>query len=365
MTGRGSKRSSTAAPLATMASRILTPFLRELRNTPGDLEGRARHEVSELFVRMGLTMEDAESFDVRLPHEVGIALQEVLAEVTGDTALALRAAASFELGDFEPYDYLCRHCANLGDSIRAARDYMPLIHDGIESELVIEGDVTYWRNRLAPGLTPSGTINEFATVTLMASARRNTGLPLLAAEVTLMHARPPHAEQLEAYFGSPVRFGAADNGFVMPTVGLDLPLPGSDLVLGRVLRRHADELMRSLPARRPFTHTVTNLIVRELERSGPALKNIASLMHMSESTLRRRLAEEGRTHSEIVDAAREQLARRFLDDTQLSLSDVAQRLGFGHAPAFHRAFKRWTGLTPAQYRSQSAPNSVAAFLKSS
>jgi len=304
-----------------------------------------------------------ESFDVRLPHEVGIALLAVLSEVTEDTALPLRAAARFELGDFEPYDYLCRHSENLGESIRAARDYMPLIHDGIESELVIEGDVTSWRNRLMHGLTPSPAINEFATASLMASARRNTGLPLVAAEVTFMHSRPPHADQIEAYFGSPVRFDAADNGFVMPTIGLQLPLPGADLVLGRVLRRHADELIRSLPARRPFTHTVTNLIVRELERSGPALKNIAHVMHMSESTLRRRLAEEGRTHSEIVDVAREQLARRYLDNLHVSLSEVAHRLGFGHPPAFHRAFKRWTGMTPAQYRNQRDSGSVAQFLK--
>jgi AraC-like DNA-binding protein len=347
-----------------MASQTLTPFLRELHNMPGDLEGRARHEASEVFVRMGLTMDDVESFHVRLPHEVGVALLAMLTEVTGDTALALRAAARFELGDFEPYDYLCRHSANLGDSIRAARDYMPLVHDGIDSELVIEGDVTSWRNRLVPGLTPSPAINEFTTASLMASARRNTGLPLVAAEVTLMHSRPPHADQIAEYFGSPVRFDAADNGFVMPTVGLELPLPGADLVLGRVLRRHADDLLRSLPARLPFTHSVTNLIVRELELSGPALKNIAHLMRMSQSTLRRRLAEEGRTHSEIVDAAREHLARRYLENGHASLSDVAQRLGFAHPPAFHRAFKRWTGMTPAQYRSQGVSSTVSSFLKS-
>lgn len=358
MRGRG----PTNVPVASMASQTLTPFLRELQKAPGDLEGRARHETSELFVRMGLTMEDVESFHVRLPHDVAIALLAVLSQVTGDTALPLRAAACFELGDFEPYDYLCRHCANLGDSIRAARDYLPLIHDGMQSELIIDGEVTSWRNRLMHGLTPSPAINEFATASLMVSARRNTGLPLIATEVTLMHPRPPHAEQLEAFFGSPVRFDASDNGFVMPTIGLELPLPGADLVLGRVLRRHADELMRSLPARRPFTHTVTNLVVRELEGSGPALKNIAHLMHMSESTLRRRLGEEGRTHSEIVDAAREHLARRYLGVANVSFSEVAQRLGFAHPPAFHRAFKRWTGMTPSQYRNQAVSTTVSRFL---
>lgn len=350
--------------MATMASQLLTPFLRELQKAGPEIESQARHEAAELFARMGLTIEDVEAFQLRLPHDVAIALLATLAELTGDSAFSLRAAESSELGDFEPYDYVCRHSANLGDSIRAARDYLPLMHDGIDAELIVlDDETTLWRNRLMHGLEPSPAINEFTMGSLMAAARRYTGLPLLATEVTLMHSRPPHADQLEAFFGSPVRFDASHNGFLMLSVGMDLPLPGADLVLGKVLRRHADDLLRTLPARRPVTHAVTDLIARELEHAGPGLKNVARLMHMSESTLRRRLSDEGRTHSEIVDAAREQLARRYLGDPAISLTEVGQRLGFAHPPAFHRAFKRWTGMTPSQYRSQAATSSFARFLK--
>lgn len=346
-----------------MASQTLTPFLRELQKAGPEIEAQARHEASELFSRMRLTIDEVESLQVRLPHQVALSLLSMLSEITNDPAVALKAAGNFELGDFEPYDYVCRHSATLGDSIRAARDYMPLMHDGIDTELLIEGETTTWRNRLMHGLAPSPAISEFTMASLMASARRNTGgLPLVAAEVMFTHSRPSHADEVEAFFGSPVRYDASHNGFIMPTVALDLPLPGADLVLGRALRRHADDLMRTLPARRPITHAVTEIIAQQLEQAGPGLKNVARLMHMSESTLRRRLSEEGRTHSEIVDAAREQLARRYLGDASIPLTEVARRLGFSHPPAFHRAFRRWTGMTPAQYRTQATSSTVARFL---
>ncbi len=357
--------SATLAPSSTasMASQVLTPFLRELQRAGADLEGQARQEAGELFSRMGLSMEDVEALQMRLPHRVAIALLDMLAGLTDDTAFSLRAAARCELGDFAPFDYVCRHCATLGESIRAARDYMPLMHDGIEGELVEQGEMTYWRNRLMHGLAPSAALNEFTTAALMASARSHMGAPLVALEVTFMHSRPPHAAQLEEFFGSPVRFDASHNGFLMPTLSMQVPMPNADLTLGRVLRRHADDLMQTVPARRTFTHAVTDVVARELEGAGPALKNVARLMHMSESTLRRRLSEEGRTHSEIVEEARRQLARRYLNDPTLPLAEIGRRLGFAHPPAFHRAFKRWMGMTPAQFRAQAIDTSVTRFLK--
>lgn len=356
-------RDLETSPAATLASQLLTPYARELQKAGPAVDAQARYEAGDLFAQMGLTMGNVEALRIRLPHRVVIVLLAQLAEITGDSAFSLRAAEGSVLGDFEPYDYLCRHCATLGDSIRAARDYMPLMHDGVIAELLIDDDRVLWRNRLMSGLEPSAAINEFTTASLLASARRYTGIPLTAAEVTLAHPRPPHAEQLEAFFGCPIRFDASHNSFLMPKIGLDVPILDADPVLGGVLRRHADDLMRTLPARRPFTHSVTDLIAQELESSGASLKQLARLMHMSESTLRRRLSEEGRTHSEIVDTAREQLARRYLADPSQSLADVAQRLGFAHAPAFHRAFKRWTGMTPAQFRTARADSGVARFLK--
>ena len=347
--------------MATLASQVLTPFLREINKLGPEMEAEARREVSAQLGEMGIAIEAVESFQLRIPHDVAITLLSVTAELTRDRGVAQRAAANFELGDFEPYDYVCRHCATLGESVVASRDYLPLMHDGIEAELLTQGDQTLWRNRLRHGLQPSPEINEFLMSSLLTSARRNTGLPL-GANVTFMHAAPSHARELEEFFAGSVTFDAPYNSFLMPTAALAIPLLEPDLVLGRVLRRHADDCMRLLPARRPITHAVTELVVADLDGAGAVLKTIAKRMHMSESTLRRRLSEEGRTFSDVAEEARLQSARQLLIDPQVPLAEVGQRLGFAHAPAFHRAFKRWTGMTPAQYRSHASDNLVTRFL---
>ena len=79
---------------------------------------------------------------------------------------------------------------------------------------------------------------------------------------------------------------------------------------------------------------------------------------MSVPTLRRRLEAEGMTYSAIVDKSREELARRYLREHGRSITDVVFLLGFSDVPSFHKAFRRWTGMTPAEYRA-SEPTSAA------
>jgi AraC-like DNA-binding protein len=73
---------------------------------------------------------------------------------------------------------------------------------------------------------------------------------------------------------------------------------------------------------------------------------------MSASTLRRRLADEGVTHTELLDDVRRELGEKYLADPRLAISEVAFLLGFSHVTAFYNAFRRWQGLTPAEYRAR-------------
>jgi len=91
--------------------------------------------------------------------------------------------------------------------------------------------------------------------------------------------------------------------------------------------------------------------MKELQGGNPAAETIAEHLHMSVRTLARRLAEEDTSHKALLDELRSDLARRYLSDAGLAISEVAFLLGFSEPSAFHRAFKRWTGQTPRQFRS--------------
>jgi AraC-like DNA-binding protein len=82
---------------------------------------------------------------------------------------------------------------------------------------------------------------------------------------------------------------------------------------------------------------------------------------MSVATLRRRLGDEGTTHSELLDEVRRELAAKYLGDMSLAISEVAFLLGFSHVTAFYKAFRRWSnGVTPAEFRAQSTGRRLSA-----
>lgn len=80
------------------------------------------------------------------------------------------------------------------------------------------------------------------------------------------------------------------------------------------------------------------------------MTSVAAALAMSPPTLRRRLEEDGTTFSALVDETRRDLAEQYLRNPKKAVDEVASLLGFGHVPTFHRAFRRWTGVTPSQHR---------------
>ena len=82
----------------------------------------------------------------------------------------------------------------------------------------------------------------------------------------------------------------------------------------------------------------------------PALPELAARMHMSERSLRRKLAAEGSSYRGVLAQVRETMARAYLRDTGLHLDEIAERLGYSDAANFSHAFRRWTGMTPGTFR---------------
>jgi AraC-like DNA-binding protein len=172
--------------------------------------------------------------------------------------------------------------------------------------------------------------------------------PLL--EVELEYPRPEHASAIEAFFGVPCRFGSGRNALVTHVTSLDIPSKTADSRLHAVLARHAQDLVERTPRPARFSDRVRELVAQELNGGNPSLESIAARLKMSSSTVRRRLREEGITHRELTDDLRKQLAHRYLNDPELTVTQVAFVLGFSRLSAFTKAFQRWSGTSPAAYR---------------
>ena len=161
---------------------------------------------------------------------------------------------------------------------------------------------------------------------------------------------PTHAAEYRLLFGERTRFGAATTRLVFDASALELP----------VLRRAAelDDFLTEAPAnflvryRNPHSFAArVRRCLREVEpEDWPDFQTIARTFRSTPSTLRRRLDEEGQPYQAIKDALRRDLAIELLAMPGSSVLDVAYRLGFAEASAFHRAFRRWTGASPGAYR---------------
>ena len=132
------------------------------------------------------------------------------------------------------------------------------------------------------------------------------------------------------------------------------PLLDADGALSAIVRRRLDKVVadRALAEPASLRARVRRMLVENLGQNTITADGVAAALAMSRRTLTRRLGEDGASFREVLDDVRRELALALLQDVTLSVADVAFFLQYSEPAAFHRSFRRWTGLTPHEYRSR-------------
>jgi AraC-like DNA-binding protein len=316
-----------------------------------DIAQRASETGLEIMAAGGLAIASFQDLAVRIPHDMALSLLENAVRVSGDPGFALRAGRCVERGDFGVFHFLTASAATLGDSMHLAARYMPLLHDVATITIVEENDTVTWEHRLGAGFDFTGAANEYVVASFFFGSQQMLGFVGAPLEVRFRHRGPAHRHLYDAAFRAPVRFGAECNAIVMPRVALEAPLVTADPRLLGILNRYAEDLLKRLPSVHPIVRRVREWVRREIAHGAP-LDALAKALHMSPSSVQRRLAIAGTTHTEILDDVRRNLAIGLLGETDLNISEIAFQLGFAHRPAFHRAFQRWYGCSPTTHRAR-------------
>ena len=145
------------------------------------------------------------------------------------------------------------------------------------------------------------------------------------------------------------RFGQPATRLVLDAVALDAPIVTADRSALALARNLCEKSLDELGYDARLEERVRRL-VPDADGGFRSLDEVATLVHMSGRTLKRRLAAQGVTFSTLVDRARRERALALLQSSRLPIEDVAERLDYATASTFVRAFHRWTGTTPAAYR---------------
>jgi AraC-like DNA-binding protein len=176
--------------------------------------------------------------------------------------------------------------------------------------------------------------------------------------VDLSRREPADSAAFQRLLGVPVRFGLASAALRLAPEAPRVPLKSRDPLLRRTLEMAAARL--GLGAAAPPLEMVIRARLRELLPEGKAeAAHVAGSLALSTRSLHRKLAELGRTFHDVLSDFRRAEAERLLSQGNASLTDVALRLGFADQSAFSRAFKRWTELSPSEWRSAHAPLSTS------
>lgn len=275
--------------------------------------------------------------------------------LSGDPNLGLHLGESVRPGYYGVLGYLIMSCATLADALHRQARYASLVGnlgqvvlDDEPARLDGEALVAHrWQPLLAQ---QQRQLSEETLAGWVSFGRWISGLDIAPTEVRFQHSAPADTSEHARIFRCPVQFDQPDNALVFPRRLLAAPLSQADAQVRGMLDAYADRLLAELNQGHGVLDRARLELARQLPEQGPDLEAIAAALALSPRTLQRRLREGGLSFSQLVDETRQQLALHYLRDPALELAEIAFLVGFSEAGSLARAFRRWTGTSPGEYR---------------
>jgi AraC-like DNA-binding protein len=247
-------------------------------------------------------------------------------------------------------DYLVAASPTVGEGMRCLARFFAIISEIVNLEIMEHGGEHRMVLRTAAGGQVPPIYVDYVFAAIVARFRMRIRPGLQVRRVELRQMRPVDPASWEEVFHSPVIFDAAVDCLCFSNEEWQAPIDAADEALARLLEEHA-RMVAPRVAESPagFRGEVLKAIIAALPE-GASEASVARALHVSVRTLQRKLATEGVTFHEMLDTAKSQLARAYLADPKVSITEIALLLGFSESSSFSRAFRRWTGKSPGRWR---------------
>jgi AraC-like DNA-binding protein len=309
-------------------------------------------DTDALLAAAGLTRAEVTDPDGRIAVDAMQALWREAHARANDPDLALHAAQALPFGAYAVIDFMARTAGSIGTAFERISRYFPLINSVVELPIAVAADEVRidMVDRRGPGKLPRAYA-EYTLAAVVLRTRIAAGVEFPLVRIELAYDAPADTREHVRIFGCPVAFAAARTGIVLARAVWDTRLERADSGLAAVLERHAQMLMAELPQVSPAIARVRTTIQDQLAGGDePNLDRVARVLATSRRSLQRQLAGESLTFAQVVDDVRSTLARAYLGRRELSIAEVAYLLAFSEQSSFTRAFRRWTGMTPVEFR---------------
>lgn len=317
-------------------------------------------DTAALLQQAGISSADLAQENQRIEGEKLQALIANLLVQTDCPVLGLLSGDFVESGSYSVLGLIILSCATLGEAIMRIAPFEKLVGDMGTTTLHNQGDELYlrWRTRYPdPNVRAQMVDNVFAS--WIAYARWLSDAPDESPVRVELERQAPAAQYLDAYqqrWHCPVRFAMPHNQIVIHKSLLLRPLRQPNTELRHALEAHAKSKLASLAPAPSFTQQVQQILQHLLHNGSASQTQLAAHLHLSLRTLQRKLTQEKLSYQQILDQERQVLAQHWLKENRFSIEEIASKLGFAETTSFYRSFKKWTGVTPAQFKNAPSQN---------
>lgn len=314
--------------------------------------GKAR---GEMLAETGIDPRSLLDPDARLPVAAVSRLWQIARDSTHDRLLGLRVGAHIRPGSFSVLGHLLMTCATLRDALDQTARFAVLVGDGGVLTMDKSSRAVELRYDLVDRNLPCREERiEAILACLVAFASWITGTRIVPEIVRFAHESPGEEAAYRRVFGIDPVFEQADNAVAIAPSDLDRPLTQANAALSTILTNHAETMLSQLTTLDPFLHGLRQRLLIQLPGQPPELEETAAVLGMTGRSLQRKLSTLDTSFQEELTALRRDTAFNYLH-SHLPIREIAYLLGFSDTANFHKAFKRWTGVTPKQWQDGDKP----------
>ena len=299
----------------------------------------------------GLSLAQLEEPKQGISVQQEFAFYRRLLSLSGDTQLGLKLGRAYKLENYGVLGYAILSAQTLGEALTIAREFGYLSFSHFQLGFTIadsEANITMSRLKaIDPSLLTLFEDRDCSAI--LAGTMVALGQRFPIKEIKLMHDANANKQQYADFFQCPVSFNQTQMSIIFDAQILQTHMPLRDPETSEYCRKQCQQLLKSLTRQSSFVDEVRRILLAT-PGEFPNIQQVSQSLNLSERSLRRRLKEENQQFQNLLNEARFQLAKEYLD-SELSLERIANLLGYSEAANFSHAFKRWSGHSPQGYRS--------------
>lgn len=307
-------------------------------------------DVPALFAELGLDYSLLAEPDARIAQDSMTRLWQLAVKRSGNPAVGLNMARVIRPAHFNVLGFALMSSTNLKEGFARIVRYQRLIGEAADLNLQVRPTCYELQVAIHGDALPAPVQSHDAALAYaMAFVRWMTGDPIRPLKASFACPQPAELEPYSALFDCPLEFDAPCYALSYSREVMEKPLATANAALSQAHERLAAEYLARFEQSR-VTHQARQVLCRLLPQGEPKRQAVADALRMSTRTLQRRLQEEGKSYQQVLDETRRELSIQYLGQPQLTLLEIAYLLGFADPSNFFRAFKRWFGMPPGQYR---------------